>query len=122
MIQSSGNSSGVLQLFGQIDRAWDKDFVFDNEAEDGTVTDEDVTTSTWEFFIKRYKGDRENLISLTLSAGISFPVYTTNTLAVSMTNTQCQVEEGEFYFELLNLTEMKTRVSGKFFFTYDPHE
>lgn len=122
MLQSSGNSSGVLQLFGQINRAWDKDFVFDTEAEDGTITDEDVTTSTWEFFIKRYKGDREKLISLTLSAGISFPVYTTNTLAVSMTSTQCRVEEGEFYFELLNLTEMKTKVSGKFFFTYDPHE
>lgn len=122
MIESSGNASGKLNLFGQINRAWSKTFVFDTEDEDGTVTDQNVTTSTWEFFIKRYKGDREKTVSLTLGAGLSFPVYTTNSLDVDMTNTQCRVEEGEYYFELLNLTEMVTKVSGKFFFSYDPHE
>lgn len=122
MQQSSGNSSGKMELFGQIYRTWDKDFVFDVEDEDGDITDEDVTTSTWEFFIKRYKGDPEKLISRTLGSGISFPVYTTNTVAVNISYILCNVEEGDFYFELLNLTEMKTRVSGKFTFSYDPHE
>lgn len=122
MLESSGNSSGKLNLYGQINRAWDKEFIFDNEDEDGNITDEDVTTDTWEFFIKRFKGDREKTLSLTLGAGISFPIYTTNTVRAAFTATQSQVEEGEYYWELYNITETKTKVSGKFFFSYDPHE
>lgn len=127
MVESSGNASGKINLYGQIDRDWDKDFVFDQEDENGNVTaatDVNVVTDSWEFFVKRYKGDREKIISRTspASGGISVVVYTTDTLTVHIPYTMCRVEEGEYYFELLNLTRMKTKVSGKFFFSYDPHE
>ena len=124
MIESSGNPSGKMTLYGQIDRTWDQDFAFDIEDENGNVTDENISTDSWEFFIKAYKGAKEKLISRTSpsSGGISVVVYTTNTLTVHIPNTLMRVEEGEYYFELLNLTYMKTRVSGKFIFSYDPHE
>lgn len=122
MYSTSFNASGKLPVYYQINRDGDKEFVWDEEDEDGVSTDYDVTVSTWELFIKRYKGDKEKTLSLTLGAGLSFPVYTTNTILAEITAAQSRVEEGEYHWELVNLTENKTRISGKWFFTYDPQE
>lgn len=126
MYSTSFNASGKLDVKYQINRNGSKEFTWDTESEaaDGSTVegDYDVTASTWELFIKRFKGDREKTLSLTLGAGLSFPVYTTNTILAEITAVQSRVEEGEYYWELVNLTENKTRISGKWFFTYDPQE
>lgn len=122
MLQSSFNASGKIDLYWQINRDGDKDFVFNYEDDAGVESDFIATSSQWEFFVKRFIGDREKVMSLTNGAGISFPVYTTDTVSVSGTAVQSRVEEGEYYFELYNVTEKRTYVSGKLFFTYDPQE
>ncbi len=67
-------------------------------AEDGVPLD--VTSYTWEFFIKEYPGARVKLLSLTLGNGLSFPVYTTDQIQLIITAAQAEISEGEKYYEL----------------------
>ncbi len=67
-------------------------------AENGVAID--VTLYTWEFFVKRYVGDRVKIISLTLGNGISFPVYTTDQIQIILQAAQTDITEGEYYYEL----------------------
>lgn len=116
------NPSGKLDIKYQINRDGELLFVFVDEDEDGVETDHDVTGSTWELFVKRYIGDRLKTISITLGAGLSFPVYTTNQLLASTDAADTRVEEGDYYFELYDITNKQTKVSGRWFFRYDPQE
>ena len=127
MNTASFNGAGIIDFTYQINRDGDLDFVFRDGVTDDTTgittyTDEDVTTSTWELFIKRYKGDREKLIDLTLGSGLSFPVYTTNTVNAAITAVQSRVEEGEYWLELYNITTKQTRVAGRIVFSYFPDQ
>lgn len=122
MLSTSFNAAGKLKVSYQINRDGEKTFVFFDEDENGVETEHDVTGSTWELFIKRYKGDRDKVLSLTLGAGLSFPVYTTNTILAQITAVQSQVKEGECVWELYNITEKRTYISETWTFTFDPKE
>lgn len=122
MIKSSFNASGKTDFTYQINRDGEKLFVWVDEDEDEVQTSHDVTGSTWEFFIKRFKGDRVKTLSLTLGAGVSFPAYGTNQILVEITAAQSLIEEGEYYYELYDITNKRTWISGKIFFSYDPQE
>lgn len=60
----------------------------------------DVTLYTWQLLVKRYPGDRTNVISLTLGNGLSFPAYTTDQVKAVFTAAQTDITEGEYYYEL----------------------
>jgi len=99
----------------RINRQANKRFVF---TENGAELD--ITGWTWEFFIKRYPGDLKKTISLTLNNGLSFTVYETNSLDVFFTALQTDIQEGQYYWELVRTDIQKTWLNGWAVFSYGP--
>jgi hypothetical protein len=99
----------------RIKRQADKTFIF---TENGI--DFDITIFTWEFFIKRYPGDRKKKISLTINNGLSIPMYGSNELVAHFTSAQTDIEEGEYYWELVRTDVEKTYLNGLAIFSYGP--
>ena len=114
--------SGKLILDFQINRDGSLTFNFVNEDAYGNETERDITGSTWEFFVKRYKGDNKKTISLLLGSGLSFPTYTTDEILAEFTATQTNIQEGEYYYELYDITNKQTEVSGSCYFNFDGQE
>lgn len=111
MNRTSGNSTGQVILDFHIARSWEKSFIFYDRDENDNDTPHDVTTSSWEFFILRYPGDRVKQLSVTGSPEITFPAYLDNEIHISLSATDTDLEEGKYYFELYNSTEQRTYVS-----------
>jgi hypothetical protein len=115
MNKTSFSEAGNIELRFQINRAGSKTFIFKLNDED-----EDITGTVFEFFVKRYAGDREKIISLTWGSGLSIPVYYDNRILVEVTATQTNIKEGEYYWELYRTDIQKTKLSGIALFKYDP--
>lgn len=73
----------------------------------------------FEFFIKRYAGDRQKVISLEIGTGLSVD---DNDLVASVTADQSNISEGEYYWELLKLNSDQTWLSGKAWFHNGPFD
>lgn len=101
----------------RINRRADKTFIF---TEDGL--DFDISGFTWQLLIKRFPGDRVNQISLTLGNGLSIPVYESNILEASFTAAQTNIEQGQYYWELLRTDIEKTWLNGWVTFSYGPQD
>lgn len=77
----------------------------------------DVSGLDFELFVKQNPGTRKDVISLLTSYsgfGLTFP--TSNILLATFTDSITEINEGEYYWELLVLDTNKTWLSGKAFF------
>lgn len=61
---------------------------------------------TWELLIKKYPGDKKNVIALTFQSGLSIPVYDTNVIRAVLTAEASMIEEGQYFF-MLNRTDIR---------------
>lgn len=82
----------------------------------------DITSWTFQFFIKRYPGDRKNIILLTLGSGLSIPVYETSVMEAFFTADQTNIPEGQYYWELYRVDTKQTWFNGYANFTYGPKD
>lgn len=73
----------------------------------------------FEFFIKRYPGDKQSTISLGLGTGLSID---DNQLIITVTAIQSSITEGEYYYELYKPDDGQTWLSGKAFFHNGPFD
>ena len=89
--------------------------------EDGLNT-VDITLWQWEFYIKKFPGDRLKVFSLTNSNGLTFLPYVTNELFVTITAAQSSIEEGEYYWELRRRDIDRPWLNGWADFTYGPED
>lgn len=82
----------------------------------------DITSWTFQFFIKRYPGDRQNIILLTMGNGLSIPVYETSVLEAFFSADQTNIPEGQYYWELYRVDTKQTWLNGYADFTYGPKD
>lgn len=84
-------------------------------------TNVDISTWTFEFYLKASIGDRLKTLSLTLGAGLSIPIYSESILA-SFTAVNTSIEEGEYYWELRRADANIPLLSGNAYFNYDSQQ
>lgn len=110
-----GTGAIEFGLLFQIASARDITFTFTES--DGSATD--ISLWTFELFIKKFKGDRVKVISLTFASGLSFPVYEDNQLLAEFTTTDTAIEEGEYYWELRRTDTGEPLIYGPAKFDFD---
>jgi len=119
-METIGLGTGQVNLNIQIGAVWTKDFYFQNyNTLTGAYTDEDLTGSTFSFFLKRNIGDRLKTFNLTLGSGIAFITYVDNGIRITASAAQTSIQEGEYYFELRRTDLDKAKLAGKAFLTFD---
>lgn len=101
--------TGKITLNFRINRAGSVTFTFlDSAGAAYTVSDDE-----FELFVKKNPGNKKDVFSLLTSYGgygLTFPAA--NKLTATVTPDQTNIKEGEYYWELLNLTTNKTMLSG----------
>lgn len=111
-----GRKVNNIKFFIGMDQ--EKDFVFTENGLDWPV----LEGKTWELLIKKYPGDKKNVIALTLNNGLTVPVYDTNIIRSRVTAEQSQIQEGQ-YFLMLNRTDIrKNYINGWCTFSFGPQD
>lgn len=119
-MQELGTGAGNFNIVFQIGSAWFKTFVFQRyNSITGVYTNEDISTKTFSFYIKKNKGDRIRVFNLTNGNGISVPIYSTNQIRVDVSAVQSNIEEGEYIWELRRNDLNEPWLSGLAFFVFD---
>lgn len=119
-METLGTGAGNFNIVFQIGSAWFKTFVFRRlNSTTGIYTDEDISTKTFSFYIKKNKGDRIKLFNLTNGNGISVPIYSTNQIRVDVSAVNSNIEEGEYIWELRRNDLNEPWLSGLAFFRFD---
>jgi len=113
MLNAYPNPSQVLPLHFKLKRAARLRF---NLTENGVAAN--TTGWTWQLIIKRFPGDRLNLISLTLGYGLRYEIYSDTTLIADFTSSQTNLEEAEYYWQLIRTDLEKTFLEGPAYFTF----
>jgi hypothetical protein len=108
-MESLGSGAAVLDLLFQIGSY--RSMLFDFGA--------DVSAWTFEFYIKKNKGDRLKTLSLTLGSGLSFPVYTSDQIRVVFSSSDTSIQEGQYYWELRRTDIALPLVNGFAYFSFD---
>lgn len=119
-METAGTGAGNINLIFQIGSSWYKIFTFRRlNSDTGLYTNEDISTKTFSFFLKKNKGDRIKIFNLTNGNGITVPVYSTNQIRVDVTGTQASIEEGEYVWELRRNDLNAPYLSGLAYFVFD---
>ncbi len=118
-MEQIGTGAGKAVIYIQINSIWSKQFFFYDEDANGVQTEQSLSGATFEFFLKRNKGDRLKALSLTLGNGISFVTYYSNGIQVSITAAQSRLEEGEYYCELRRTDLDRAEISCSAWLTFD---
>ncbi len=122
-METVGLGTGQLNLKIQIGAIWTKNFIFKiHNSTTGIDEDQDISTKTFSFFVKKNKGDRLKLFNLTNGNGITIPVYSLNEITVSISAVLTNIEEGEYYWELRRTDIDKAVVAGLAYFTFDAQQ
>lgn len=79
----------------------------------------DVSSWTFEFYIKTNKGARIKALSLTSGSGISLVTYSTSQVQVSLSTTNTNLNEAEYYYELRRTDVAVPIINGRAVFSYD---
>lgn len=108
-METLGSGAAVLDLLFQIGSY--RSILFDF----GT----DVSSWTFEFYLKKNKGDRLKTLSLTLGSGLSFPVYASDQVQAILTSANATIEEGQYYYEFRRTDINIPLVNGFAYFTFD---
>lgn len=120
VMNTLGTGAGNFNIVFQIGSAWFKTFVFQRyNSITGVYTNEDISTKTFSFYVKRNKGDRIKLFNLTNGNGISVPIYSTNQIRVDVSAINSNIEEGEYIWELRRNDLNEPWLSGLAFFVFD---
>ena len=119
MNESSFDPSRQVELKFRINAWQSKTFEF---LEDGVSDGVDITNWQFEFFLKRFPGDRLKILSLTNNNGLEFTVYTTNELFVTITAAQSSIEEGQYYWELRRRDIDRPWLNGWANFSFGPQD
>lgn len=107
------NPSQILPLFFKINRQarirW-------------TITQDSTTPNTtgwtWQLFVKRFAGARQNVINLTLGNGLRYEVYSDTILVADFSSLQTDLEEGEYYYEIVRTDIETTWIEGAAHFEF----
>lgn len=120
-METAGTGAGQLNIKIQIGSVWIRTFTFKRyTASTNTYTDEDISTKTFSFFLKRYKGARVKEFNLTNGNGISVPIYSTNQIEVRVSSANTDsLDEGEYYFELRREDLDQPKIFGLAYLTFD---
>lgn len=78
----------------------------------------DISKWTFEFFVKKNKGDRLRIFTLTIGAGITFVTYS-QAILLTFTGAQMTIEEGDYVWELRRTDLNVPLFNGVATFTYD---
>lgn len=108
-METLGSGAAVLDLLFQIGSY--RSILFDF----GT----DVSAWTFEFSIKKNKGDRLKTLSLTLGSGLSFPIYASDQVQAIFSSANTSIQEGQYYYELRRTDIALPLVNGFAYFTFD---
>lgn len=108
-METLGSGAAVLDLLFQIGSY--RSILFDF----GT----DVSPWTFEFYIKKNKGDRLKTLSLTLGSGLSFPVYASDQVQAILTSANTSIQEGQYYYELRRTDIALPLINGFAYFSFD---
>lgn len=109
---STFDPSRRLDLYFRIKRAGSKSFIFLDENESGI----DISGYDFELHIKNYPGERNNVLELTVGSGLTVAGTGNRQLNASITVSQSNLKEGEYYWELYKGSTDKTYLSGKAIF------
>lgn len=108
-METLGSGAAVLDLLFQIGSY--RSILFDF----GT----DISTWTFEFYLKKNKGDRLKTLSLTLGSGLSFPVYESDQIQAIFSANNTSIEEGQYYYELRRTDIALPLINGFAYFSFD---
>lgn len=113
MKKATTDPSKRLDIYIRISRNGSFTFTFvDSSGSAYNVSDLD-----FELFIKQNPGSRKDVISLLTSyAGFGLTFPTANQITATFTDSITEVNQGEYYWELLVLDTNKTWLNGKAFF------
>lgn len=120
-METVGTGAGQLNLKIQIGSIWVRTFTFRRyDSTIDTYTDEDISTKTFSFFLRKYKGARVKVFNLTNGNGISVPIYSTNQIEVRVSSANTEtLEEGEYYWELRREDLDQPKIFGLAKLTFD---
>lgn len=116
-----GIGAGRLDLSMQIGSAWSMSVIFRSyDATAEVYTPEDISTKTFSFFLRKYKGARTKLFNLTNGNGITVPVYSTDEILISVPAANITgVDEGEYYYELRRTDLNKPKLYGICYLSFE---
>lgn len=77
-----------------------------------------VTGWTWRMVLKRFPGDRQNILDLTLGNGLSYEIYSDTVLIANGTAAQTMIEEGEYYLAFIRTDLPRPVIEAKAIFGY----
>lgn len=117
MNKAAFHSAGRLDIEMFINRFRVQRFVFTVEAVPFTITG-----MQWQLVIKDNEGSLDNLLSLTLGSGLSFPIYETNVLEARFEAIQTKIQEGKKYWALIRIDTNEIWVNGHAWFGYGPFD
>lgn len=78
----------------------------------------DVTGWTWQMIVKRFPGDRKNIIDLTMGNGLSYEIYSDTILIANLTAAQTLIQEGEYYLAFIRTDLPRPVIEAKALFNY----
>lgn len=100
-----------LDFYFRVKRAGSKKFVFKDA--DGAAIN--ISAFEFELNIKEYAGARGNKIALTVGSGLTVGGSGNNELTAAFTVANTNINEGEYFFELVKGSTDKTYLTGKAF-------
>lgn len=77
-----------------------------------------TTGWTWQMVLKRFAGDRLNILSLTLGNGLSYEIYSDTVLIANITAAQTLIEEGEYYLAFIRTDLPRPMIEAKAILSY----
>lgn len=77
---------------------------------------------TWSLFIRKNPGDKKAVIALSFGNGITIPIYDDNILLCQFSPEQTQIQEGQYFLELVRTDILKQMICGWCEFTYGPKD
>lgn len=97
-----------LDIYLRVSRAGNKKFIFVDTLNAAV----DISSYAFQLYIKRYEGDKENTILLTVGSGLTIGGTGSNELTASVTESQTNIKEGVYYWELFRGSNSKTYLTG----------
>lgn len=110
MKRAALDPSRRLDLYLRINRAASKIFTFvdENSAAYSLIYED------FQIIIKRYPGDKQNVLLLEIGSGLT--ILDGNGLEMSITESQSNLQPGDYYWEMYKPDDGQTWLNGKLFF------
>lgn len=77
-----------------------------------------VSGWTWRMILKRFPGDRQNILDFTLGNGLRYEIYSDTVLIADGTAAQTLIEEGEYYLAFIRTDLPRPMIEAKAILSY----